>query len=141
MSGEETDGEVSGREKQLTRIPVRWINPELTDLFHAIDTWQSAINDESFTCPRGNRPLTRLPTSKEPIVGHVTKGLPRNWYDDTWYKSQSDPQKLLLRVKPSHLIPSLVGLLCFCMPTDPCSNGLHSNLASYKLMVFFGMAR
>ena len=57
MSGEESDGEASGREKQLVRVPVRWINPELTELFHATDTWKSAVDDEGFLPTHGNRPL------------------------------------------------------------------------------------
>lgn len=71
----ETDGETS--EKRLLRV-LKWINPEVTGLFRAINTWKSAIQDETFSTPRGNRPLTRLPTSKEPIEGNATKGLPRN---------------------------------------------------------------
>jgi hypothetical protein len=76
MSGEETDREGPTREKWLVRVPVQWIHSELTDLFHVIDTWRSAANDESMVHTRGNRPLTRLPTSKEPAVGAPTKGLP-----------------------------------------------------------------
>jgi hypothetical protein len=89
-------------------VPVRWVNSDLVDLFHAVDTWQSAVNDECLVPTCGNRPLTRLHMSKESVVEHVMKGLPRNWYDDTWYKSQSDPQKLVLSTRPSQPIPSLV---------------------------------
>jgi hypothetical protein len=113
MSGEETDREVSGREKQLARVPMHWIDSELVDLFHTMDTWQSMVTDESLVCPHGNRPLTQLHASKEPVVGHVTKGLPRNLYDDTWYKSQSGPQKLLLSTRLPRPIPSLVCFLFF----------------------------
>jgi hypothetical protein len=113
MSGEETDGESSGREKILVKVPVQWINSELTDLFHAMDTWKSAVNDESFLNTRGNRPFTRVPTLKEPVAGKATKGLPRNWYDDTWYRSQSDPKKFLLNAAPARPIPSLVSLIHF----------------------------
>ena len=58
MSGKETDGEGPTREKRLVRVPVQWIHSELTDLFHVIDTWKSAVNDESMVNTRGNRPLT-----------------------------------------------------------------------------------
>jgi hypothetical protein len=113
MSGEETDDGYSGREKGLVRVPVRWVNPQLMELCHAVDTWRFSINEESFSTPRGNRPLPQLPKSKEPEVGKVTKGLPRNWYDDTWYKSQSDPKKLQLKTAPPRPIPSLVSSICF----------------------------
>ena len=111
MSGDETDDEISGREKQLVRVPVQWINTELTVLFHTMDTWKSAVNEESMVCPRGNRPLARAAKTKEPVAGNATKGLPRNWYDDTWYKSQSDPKKLTLNVISARPIPSLVSLM------------------------------
>jgi hypothetical protein len=52
-----------------------------------------AITNEGFINAHGNRPFTQLSTFKEPVTGKVTKGLPQNWYDDTWYKSQSDPLK------------------------------------------------
>lgn len=112
MSGEETDGEVSTREKQLIRVPVRWINPELTRLFHAMDTWKAAVDDEGFKA-RGNRPFIRPSKSKEPATGTVRKGLPRNWYDDSWYRSQSDAKKVLLGAAAQRKIPALVSLICF----------------------------
>jgi hypothetical protein len=130
MSGEDTDGEAPGREKRLLRVPVKWINPELTGLFHVIDTWKSAVQDESFSTPRGNRPLTRLATSKVPVEGHVTKGLPRNWYDETWYKSQSDAKKILLNTLPSRPIPYLVSLICFVFQISSSLTIIFSNLAS-----------
>jgi hypothetical protein len=108
MSGEETDGEGPAREKRLVRVPVQWIHSELTDLFHVIDTWRSAVNNEGMVNPHGNRPLTRLLKSKEPVLGAPTKGLPQNWYDETWFRGQSDPQKVLLNVGPSRPIPLLV---------------------------------
>ena len=67
-------------------------------LFHTMDTWKSAVNEGSMVCAHSNRPLTRVAKTKEPVTGNAKKGLPRNWYDDTWYKSQSDPKKLTLNV-------------------------------------------
>ena len=39
MSDEETDDseDSAGKEKNLISIPVNWINPTLTDIFHIID--------------------------------------------------------------------------------------------------------
>jgi hypothetical protein len=118
MSGEETDGNISGRQKQLAQVPVRWINSELSHLFHNIDSWKSAITDEGFVNARGNRPFTRSPTIKEPVSRKVTKGLLRNWYDDTWYKSQSDAQKRRLNPTSVRPIPTLVSsVICLCTYT------------------------
>jgi hypothetical protein len=132
MSGEESDGEVSGREKQLVRVPVKWINSELAGLFHAIDTWKSAVDDEGFLPTRGNRPLNRVSTSKEPAVGRATKGLPRNWYDDIWYKSQSDAKKISLKTMPPQSIPCLVSLIYFVIPISPVLTIISSSLASHR---------
>ena len=111
MSGEETDGKVLTQEKQLIRVPVQWINPELRHLFHAMDTWKAAVDDEGFKT-RDNRPFIRPPKSKEPATGTVTKGLPRNWYDNSWYRSQSDAKKVLLGAAAQRKIPVLVSLIC-----------------------------
>jgi len=118
MSGEETESEVSGREKQLVGVPVQWVDHKLTEMCHAVDTWKSAINDQSFSSPRGNRPLTRLPRSKKPVPGKPTKGLPRNWYDDTWFKSQPDSKKLLLNIAAFRRIPTIVSLYISYISTN-----------------------
>jgi hypothetical protein len=76
MSGEETDEETTGHKKQLVRVPFLWICSELTDLFHIMDTWKLAVNDESFMAPRGNRPLPQLLKSKVPVEGTAMKRLP-----------------------------------------------------------------
>ena len=80
------------------RVPVQWINSGLTVLFHTMDTWKSTINDESMVCTCGNRPLARVDKTEEPAMENAMRGLPHNWYDDTWYKLQSDPKKLTLCV-------------------------------------------
>jgi len=36
------------------------------------------------------------------------RGLPRNWYNETWFRAQSDPQKALLNPVSLQPIPSLV---------------------------------
>jgi len=110
ISGEETDtdDEVSGRQTQLARVPVWWINPELAHLFHTVDSWKATIADEGFVTTRGNRPFAHSSTIKEPAMGTVMKRLPQNWYDNYWYMSQTDPQKRLLNATSSQIIPTLV---------------------------------
>ena len=142
MSGEETDGNVSGRQKQLARVPICWINPELSRLFHNIDSWKSPIIDEGFVSGHGNRPFVRSSTIKEPVMGKVTKGLPRNWYDDTWYKSQSDPQKCLLNPTSVRPIPTLVSsVLRFVFVHPPLLNQLSSHCTRNKPINFDNCGR
>jgi hypothetical protein len=58
MSGEETD-KVVGRNRELIRVPVEWINPTLSDLFTVVDSYESALQDETFSVGKcGNRELT-----------------------------------------------------------------------------------
>jgi hypothetical protein len=75
MSGEKTEGESLAWEKQLARVPIQWIHPELMDLFHAMDTWKSTLDNEGFMAPCGNRPLVRLPIFKAPVARNATKML------------------------------------------------------------------
>jgi hypothetical protein len=125
MSGEETDGEPSGREKQLVNVPVQWVSTDLSGLFHTVDTWRSAVADESFMRPRGNRPFNRLDKPKKAIAGKVTNGLPRNWYDDTWYQGRSDAEKLIINAANPRLIPTLVSV-CFVFPASFFSHPVSS---------------
>lgn len=109
MSGEETD-KVVGRNRELARVPVEWINPALSDLFTVIDSYDSALQDETFSIgKRGNRELTRVPGSKNAgMTAPPVKGLPRNWYHDTWLRARNPTELILLQVAPSRPIPNLV---------------------------------
>lgn len=114
MSGEETDDKpiqdpTQDRQKELIRVPVRWINPQLTDMFHVIDSWKGLERQESMANGegdlRGNKPLKRQARSKPAVVGTHKKGLPRNWYDDTWYKSIGPGKQGKLQKKSDRAIP------------------------------------
>ena len=59
MSGEETNGKSTGKEKQLISVPVDWINPALTDVFHVIDDWRKVMQGETFQETHGNREFLR----------------------------------------------------------------------------------
>ena len=86
MSGDETEEESSTREAfGQSTCPVDPPGPYR--LFHTMDTWKTAVDNEGFMAPHGNRPILQLPISKMPVVGIATKKLPRNWYNDTWFKS------------------------------------------------------
>jgi hypothetical protein len=50
---------------------------------------------------RGKGPRTRIPTTDNVCrPGKPVRGLPKNWYNQTWLKSLTDPEKEQLRMKP-----------------------------------------
>ena len=113
MSGEDTNDEDiqdSTKEKALIHVPVCWINPQLTEMFHAIDTWKTFEQQELLAggdlCRK--RPLKRNCQDKPAVVGTVMRKLPRNWYEDTWFESLPAGQQGKLDVMPFHPIPTLV---------------------------------
>ena len=57
---------------------------------------------------RGNRPLKRNHRDKPQVVGTVKRKLPRNWYEDTWFKSLPAGQQSKLDVMPYRPIPTPV---------------------------------
>lgn len=110
MSGEETDDEASsGGQKCLARVPIKWIDSELAQVFRNIDTWTSLTKEEGFTTSRGHRALQRTMNVKpaDPTAIAVG-GLPWNWYDQIWYRSLSDGKKAILNVQAMRPVPTLV---------------------------------
>ena len=115
MSGEDTDDEdiqdsTTNQEKALVRVPVRWINPELMEMFHVVNTWKSFKQQELLAGGdlRGNKSLKRNHRDKPPAIGTVKRKLPRNWYEDTWFKSLPAGQQGKLNVMPYRPIPTPV---------------------------------
>ena len=115
MSGEDTDDEdiqdsTTNQEKALVRVPVRWINPELMEMFHVVDTWKSFKQQELLAGGdlQGNKSLKRNHRDKPPAIGTVKRKLPRNWYEDTWFKSLPAGQQGKLNVMPYRPIPTPV---------------------------------
>ena len=113
MSDEETD-EVVGREKKLASVPVRWINPALTEVFHVLDDWREVKDGESFQQACGNRELPRGTKCKSPMTLKPIRCLPQNWYDVKWYRSLNDGTGKMLEGLEDHAIPSLVSCVIFC---------------------------
>lgn len=114
MSGEKTDGDTSGWQKQLARVLVWWINSEVTHLFHHMDSWKSVVADEGFVSTCRNRPFIQLSTAKDPVKWNIIKGLSWNWFNDTWDRSLPDPRRPYWTWHP---FPTLVGsILWLCIP-------------------------
>ena len=137
MSGGETEAEDDEgdeatehspqKEKAVSRVPVRWLNPSIIDMLHAVDTWLPFPDDEKLASGedvdlQGNRPLKQSPRDKPPVVGKYTKGLPRNWYEDTWFKSLAPGKQTLVGVTSDEAIPTPVR-------TNHCT--AHNSLLTY----------
>lgn len=111
MSGEETECKHADRNKDLIKVPVEWIHPQLSDLFSTIDTYQPALDEAVFTKRRGNRAHRPASAYKRPaLTAPPIPGLPRNWYHETWLKAQNYTTLMLLKVAPPRPLPSLVSL-------------------------------
>lgn len=134
MSGGEMDDEDDEttepspqKEKSVSHVPVQWLNPAIVDMLHAVDTWLPFPDDEKLTNGgdvdhRGNRPLKQSPRDKPAVVGKYTKGLPRNWYEDIWFKSLPPGKQTLVGVTCNEAIPTPV-----C--TNHCTT--HNSLLTY----------
>ena len=44
--GKDIQDSTTNQEKVLTHVPVRWINPELMEMFHIVDMWKSFKQQE-----------------------------------------------------------------------------------------------
>jgi hypothetical protein len=100
-------------QKRLRRVRLRWLSPGISDLFAAVETYdKTSLRPEEVHLRRGNLPLYRDPIAKRtddkrpPILE-----LPRNWYDDDWYKGLGRLGQLLIGAMPEQPIPVLV-----CVP-------------------------
>ena len=94
MSSDETDTEARAQEpKRVRRVTLPWVNPAISQLFHAVDTY---VDDPMGGFPglntqnkRGNKPLpriyaaTRTNTSRRPKLN-----LPRNFYNQDWWQQR-----------------------------------------------------
>ena len=111
MSSEETEQEYRNWNRELIKVPVEWIHPNLSDLFAVVDTYQPAREDATFNKGRGNRPHQPPSATKRPgRMAPPLTGLPKNWYHETWLKAQSPTALTLLKVVPPHHLPCLVGV-------------------------------
>lgn len=140
MSSEETDREYPSRNKDLTRVPVDWIHPDLADLFAVVDTYQPALADTIFIKKRGNRPHPPPSTTKRPAqTAPPLRKLPRNWYHETWLKAQNPASLALLQVAPPRPLPHLVSVHGFsCDFTENCSQESYHRPVGDARMLFQG---
>lgn len=119
MSGEETDDSSNTVntvnrlwEKRLLVRSARWLNSDIRRLFEIIDTYETALDDRGFYSTRGPVPYVRVkgPPEQCRVIPRGTKiaGLPRNWYDDSWYRTQNEGEQILLGAIEGCALPILV---------------------------------
>ena len=116
MSGEDTDDEdVQGsaiEQKELVRVPVRWLNPGIVEMLHTVDTWKQLELDEKLgddDDQRGPRPLKRKRgEDKSGPIGPVTKNIPKNWYNDLWFNSLPAGHQAKYQARRNRDIPTPV---------------------------------
>lgn len=128
ISEDESDFDEKGkRRKRVVRILKRdWINKDIPKLLQAVDTYAQDSLDDFGRLPQGNTSYTRELISKNTDKRQFMTGLPRNFYDDDWYKNLDETEKsLVLAEDRVVVIPSLVramrSLSLLTNKTDLCS--------------------
>ncbi|KLO04448.1 hypothetical protein SCHPADRAFT_947684 [Schizopora paradoxa] len=98
ISEDESDVDEKGRRiKRAVRILRRdWINKDIPKLLHAVDTYAQDSLDDYGRLPQGNTGHKREPISKNADKRQFMTGLPRNFYDDKWYRNLDETEKSLV---------------------------------------------
>jgi hypothetical protein len=108
MSGDETDTPPGVIPKVTRRVGLPWLSPDITQLLHAVESFTPATYEENMTVPIGNSSLPRILEQKRTAHNSIAiQKLPRNWYDDTWYKANSSSARAFLGVRKAFNIPHL----------------------------------
>lgn len=108
VSGDETDTPIGAIPKVVRRVGLPWLNPDITQLLHAVETYAPATHEENMTIPIGNSSLPRILEQKRAAQNSIAiQRLPRNWYNDHWYKANSSSARALLETRKSLIIPAL----------------------------------
>ena len=111
MSGDETDSQSNNLStKKLVKLSLPWINPDISRLMAAADTYRDAVHDECMVITkRGNPGLPRtLQTSRNLSAATAIRALPRNWYGNTWYWRLTRAEKARLNAQDDVDVPVLV---------------------------------
>lgn len=128
MSGDETDSPSQSRNKTLRRIALPWINPAITTLFEAVDTYEKAVADECLMSAAGNKPIPRIYiATKTDHNNPPVRKLPRNWYNDDWYKTRTTAYRSFLEASSAVPIPCLVSI-CDSDVVFQCSSSQRQNI-------------
>ncbi|KAG1874139.1 hypothetical protein C8R48DRAFT_669745 [Suillus tomentosus] len=108
VSGDETDTPIGVTPKVVRRVDLPWLNPDITQLLHAVESYAPATHEENMTIPIGNSSLPRILEPKRTAQNSIAiQRLPRNWYNDYWYKANSTSARALLGARKPLILPTL----------------------------------
>lgn len=97
MSGDETDSPPRFTPKVLRCLELPWVNPAVSQLFKADESYELALHQENMTEQIGNSSLehhweaARKDTKSCPVAG-----LPHNWYNESWFQALTARACLML---------------------------------------------
>ncbi|KAI9459519.1 hypothetical protein HD554DRAFT_2041861 [Boletus coccyginus] len=109
MSGDETDSPPTWKPKGLRRLELTWLSPSISLLFRSVESYEPAVRIENMREQIGNSSFVRHwePRSKDTKSGPVG-GLPRNWYNDDWFRGLDSGARKMLVAQKEVAIPTLV---------------------------------
>ncbi|KLO04066.1 hypothetical protein SCHPADRAFT_1003407 [Schizopora paradoxa] len=106
QSGDQSEGYDALGVKQVRRLGQPFLNPELTSLKQAVDTYGPLVQEIKKKEKQGHPAIARLPESRADAPGFMVN-LPVNWYNPTWYKTLSVEAKQALNAQKKKPIPKL----------------------------------
>lgn len=111
MSRDETDTPLNPTPKIMRHVALPWISPAITDLLHAIESYIPTVYEENMSVPVGNSSLLHLMEAKRTSKNSIAIAcLPRNWYDDNWFKAHSSSARAMLDVRKDFDVLLLIRL-------------------------------
>ncbi|KAF8834053.1 hypothetical protein BDN67DRAFT_1016910 [Paxillus ammoniavirescens] len=108
ISGNKTDTALGAQPKVVRRVVLPWLSPFISELFDCVESYNTALHEERMTVHTGNSSLERMFEPRHMDTKAVALDrLPRNWYDEEWYKARSASGRTMLSVCKDVPIPTL----------------------------------
>ncbi|KAF9239240.1 hypothetical protein BU15DRAFT_62010 [Melanogaster broomeanus] len=94
--------------KVVRHVALLWLSPVISELFDCVESYNTALHKEHMTVHTGNSSLQHIfePRHTDMKVVALDR-LPRNWYDEEWYKARSASGHAMLSIRKDVPIPTL----------------------------------